>query len=75
MVVLNGMLSGLSTLLIAHPLELIWIKYTSDVTNQFSGVIDCIKQVYEVDGISGFYKGFGLAFLGAFAFRATLGTF
>ena len=31
--IINGMLSGLSTLMIVHPLELIWVRYTADVTN------------------------------------------
>ena len=38
-------------------------------------MIDCIKQVYEVEGISGFYRGFGLAFAGAFAFRGAFAIF
>lgn len=61
---LSGGLSGITSLCFTYPTDLIRRRFQlqgfhTRVPN-YSSIYDCIKKVYTLNGIGGFYRGFGI---------------
>lgn len=69
--ILVGGLSGISTLFIVYPLELIRTRMGVDnaVSSQFNSTYGCAKIILKTDGFRGLYNGLGISIPSTFIFR------
>jgi len=70
-----GGIAGSIGLLIVYPLDFARTRLGVDVgkdhsQRQFSGLSDCMKQIYRTDGFAGLYRGFPVSVGGIFVYRA-----
>jgi solute carrier family 25 (mitochondrial adenine nucleotide translocator), member 4/5/6/31 len=71
----SGGSAGAISLVFVYPLDFARTRLGVDVgkaaqDRQFNGLMDCCKQIFKKDGISGLYKGFGISVIGIFTYRA-----
>lgn len=71
-----GAAAGAAVLLFAYPLDLGYVKRTSDVlsphtgsTRKHGGVVSIWKDIVKHDGVTGLYRGFGLSVAGIAVYR------
>jgi hypothetical protein len=67
---LAGGFSGVSAVSITYPTDLIRRRLQlqdlhSNIV-KYNGIVDCIKKIYILDGIKGFYKGLGYCYMKIF---------
>jgi solute carrier family 25 (adenine nucleotide translocator) protein 4/5/6/31 len=72
---LSGGTAGAISLTFVYPLDFARTRLGTDIgkaahERQFSGLSDCIKKIYNSDGIRGVYQGFGISVLGIFVYRS-----
>eukprot|EP01006_Ploeotia_vitrea_P001287 TRINITY_DN104536_c0_g1_i1.p1 TRINITY_DN104536_c0_g1~~TRINITY_DN104536_c0_g1_i1.p1 ORF type:complete len:296 (-),score=13.25 TRINITY_DN104536_c0_g1_i1:142-1029(-) len=69
-----GGLAGVTTLLFTYSLDFARTVLATDVLNggqrQFKGTSDVFRKTFASDGLVGLYRGFGMAFLDTFIYRA-----
>ncbi|XP_034044962.1 calcium-binding mitochondrial carrier protein SCaMC-3-like [Thalassophryne amazonica] len=53
-----GSLAGATAQTAVYPMEVLKTRLTLRKTGQFSGIIDCAKQMLQREGIAAFYKGY-----------------
>lgn len=67
---ISGGIAGMSAVSITYPTDLIRRRLQmQDLHNniiKYNGIIDCIKKIYNIDGIIGFYKGLGYCYIKIF---------
>jgi hypothetical protein len=65
-----GGLSGISAVSITYPTDLIrrrlQIQDLDTHNIKYNGIVDCIKHIYKVDGVKGFYRGLGFCYIKIF---------
>jgi len=59
---LSGGFGGMCLVFAGHPFDL--IKVRIQTSNQYSGVIDCVKQTVAKDGVKGLYRGMTAPLIG-----------
>ena len=54
-----GCLSGCSQVMVMQPFEIIKVRLVNQSMEkpEYSGILDCFKQIYRESGLKGFYKG------------------
>ena len=63
---LFGSLSGLTSWIFIYPSDLIKTRYQAiKETNTTNSITNVIKNIYRIDGLTGFYRGFSLAIMRA----------
>ena len=70
----SGGLAGGTATTILYPLEFARTRLAMDLgrTNaqrRYTGLVDVSKQIYKMDGIRGFYQGYGIALFGGIFYR------
>lgn len=69
----SGGAAGATSLLFTYPLDFVRIRLAADIgkkgERQFSGLLDCLKQISKSDGPLGLYRGFGVSVLGIIVYR------
>lgn len=55
---LAGSLAGATAQTAIYPLEVLKTRLTLRKTGEYSGIVDCAKQILQREGISAFYKGY-----------------
>ncbi|XP_061686681.1 mitochondrial adenyl nucleotide antiporter SLC25A24 isoform X1 [Syngnathoides biaculeatus] len=53
-----GSLAGATAQTAIYPLEVVKTRLTLRKTGQFSGIVDCAKQILQREGLAAFYKGY-----------------
>ena len=70
----SGAAAGATSLTVAYPLEFTYTRMAADVgkdgKKMYSGLVDCIKQTVQSDGIKGLYRGYGPSVAGIVVYRA-----
>lgn len=66
--------AGGTSMLLLYPLEMARTRLAADVstyghTRKFSGTFDCLRQIYDKNGIRGLYAGMPVALFGVVLFR------
>ena len=65
-----GGMAGVAYWSAIYPLELVKSRIQSDASllslRKYSGIVDCFSKTLKMEGVSGFYKGFGAALLRSF---------
>merc|ERR1719322_1989577 len=59
----SAFISGFVTTLAASPIDVIKTRYMNSQKGYYSGIFDCIKSLYQKEGLPAFYKGFVPAYL------------
>jgi len=54
---LGGMCAGIVSVLVNQPVDTIKTRLQSTQAAKYSGVVDCVQQLFRTHGITGFYKG------------------
>jgi solute carrier family 25 (adenine nucleotide translocator) protein 4/5/6/31 len=68
--VASGGLAGATTLCILHPVDVAWGRFIAAQQGTYSGLTDClIKTARGPSGITGLYKGFGIAIMETTPYR------
>lgn len=67
-------MAGSATICFVYPLDFARTRLGVDIgrkkeERQFRGISDCLKKVYNSDGITGLYRGFGICLFGIFIYR------
>jgi len=69
----SGGAAGATSLIFVYPLDFARTRLAADVGKkegrQFTGLVDCIKQIAKSDGAAGLYRGFGVSVFGIVAYR------
>ncbi|XP_055345875.1 ADP/ATP translocase 1-like [Paramacrobiotus metropolitanus] len=73
--VLAGGAAGMTSLVFVYPLDFARTRLGVDVgknagTREFTGLWDCMRKIYQTDGIRGLYRGFNVSVQGIFIYRA-----
>jgi len=70
----SGGAAGATSLLFVYPLDFARTRLAADVgtgkNRQFTGLGNCISQIYKSDGMKGLYQGFGVSVGGIIVYRA-----
>ncbi|KAF4092306.1 hypothetical protein AMELA_G00019430 [Ameiurus melas] len=53
-----GSLAGATAQSIIYPMEVLKTRLTLRTTGQFSGMVDCAKQILQKEGVRAFYRGY-----------------
>lgn len=71
---LSGGAAGSTSLCFVYPLDFARTRLAADVGSgkerEFTGLINCIKNIATKDGPAGLYRGFGMSVVGIFVYRA-----
>ena len=71
--IISGGLVGALSLSCVYPIDLVRLRMAADLgsssNRQFQGISDCLEKVYNVDGIRGLYKGWGISVAGIIVYR------
>eukprot|EP00922_Rhytidocystis_sp_ex-Travisia-forbesii_P028360 GHVS01041619.1.p1 GENE.GHVS01041619.1~~GHVS01041619.1.p1 ORF type:complete len:331 (+),score=46.09 GHVS01041619.1:210-1202(+) len=71
--VMTGAMAGASSLLIVYPLDFVRTRLAADVGKQadreFTGLVDCLRKVYNRTGFFSLYQGFGVSVQGIVVYR------
>lgn len=57
-----GSLAGIGFWSVALPFDTLKSRFQTDTQKQYSGVVDCARQLFREGGVKGFYKGWSVAF-------------
>jgi len=70
----SGGAAGATSLMVVYPLDFARTRLAADVgvgaNRQFTGLGQCIKSIYQRDGLSGLYRGFTISVMGIIVYRA-----
>lgn len=71
----SGGAAGATSLLFVYPLDFARTRLGADVgksaaERQFNGLGDCLKKIFQSDGLKGLYQGFGVSVMGIIVYRA-----
>ena len=71
---LSGGLAGVASTAIFYPLDFVRTRIAADIGNsiserEFTGVRNCFAQIYQKEGVAGFYKGLSIALFVVFFYR------
>lgn len=53
-----GSLAGAMAQTVIYPMEVLKTRLTLRKTGQYSGIVDCFKQIIQREGVAAFYKGY-----------------
>eukprot|EP00922_Rhytidocystis_sp_ex-Travisia-forbesii_P002362 GHVS01003455.1.p1 GENE.GHVS01003455.1~~GHVS01003455.1.p1 ORF type:complete len:371 (+),score=56.89 GHVS01003455.1:143-1114(+) len=71
--VASGGLAGASSLLLVYPLDFVRTRLAADVgkssEREFTGLVDCLRKVYQRTGFFSLYQGFGVSVQGIIVYR------
>lgn len=71
--VVSGGVAGALTAFLVYPLDFARTRLGADIgrkkARQFTGIYDCIRSIYKLDGIKGLYRGIVPATVGIFIYR------
>jgi len=70
----SGGAAGASSLIFVYPLDFVRTRLAADIgkgdAREFNGLTDCLKKIFQKDGMYGLYRGFNISVLGIIAYRA-----
>ena len=72
---ISGGLAGALSMVICQPIDMARTRLSTDNLNsegkrKFTGSIDCLKQIYTVEGLRGIFRGTLISCIGVFPYRA-----
>ncbi len=72
---ISGGLAGALSMAICQPIDMARTRLSTDNLNsegkrKFTGSIDCLKQIYTVEGLRGIFRGTLISCIGVFPYRA-----
>eukprot|EP00922_Rhytidocystis_sp_ex-Travisia-forbesii_P031192 GHVS01046019.1.p1 GENE.GHVS01046019.1~~GHVS01046019.1.p1 ORF type:complete len:348 (+),score=55.59 GHVS01046019.1:77-1045(+) len=71
--VASGAMAGASSLLLVYPLDFVRTRLAADVgknsEREFTGLVDCLRKVYNRTGFMSLYQGFGVSVQGIIVYR------
>lgn len=56
--VISGLIAGFTATVIASPIDVVKTRYMSAFVGQYTGVLDCLRQMIKENGPRSLYKGF-----------------
>lgn len=70
----SGGAAGATSLCFVYPLDFARTRLAADIgksvaQRQYTGLIDCVGQVYRSDGLPGLYRGFNVSVQGIIIYR------
>ena len=59
-----GALAGATSQTLIYPFEVVKTRMVLRATGQYSGVVDCVKQLYQLEGQRAFFQGYAPTVIG-----------
>lgn len=69
-ILMAGGMAGVVSWIFTYPLDIIKTRLQMDTTRQYTGMVDCIKQIYAAEGPRGFSRGLSSCLIRAFPTNA-----
>ncbi|GLV46009.1 Short Calcium-binding Mitochondrial Carrier [Carabus blaptoides fortunei] len=63
-----GAAAGVISQLATYPMDVIKTKLALGNTGEYLGIVDCIRKIYEIEGIKAFYRGYKPSCIGIIPF-------